>query len=286
MSLYANDYNKNLANNLNHLNYALARRGQLTNTKNELKGGSIMRSNDKQNMYIQDLQQIGNRTINNGNSPNYPFLNMSELQRLDKERTNPLYYQRLHNSTMKGGDIWGDIGKFFKPIGSAILDVGAPALGAVVGGPMGAVAAKAVREGVRGVSGVGIKRGRKAGGAKTAGVGVYSAGAKRLAPEVKQARLDAKMAKKAERDAKKQIKIDIKQAKKQAKMDAKQAKMDAKLAKPKRISKSKQLPSLEGGKRIASAGTKKRAEIVRRVMSDMGLKMIEASKYVKKNNLY
>lgn len=277
MSFYANDYNKQLANNLNQVNYALAKRGQLTNTKNDLKGGSAMRSNDKNNMYIQDLQQVGNKYISSGNSPNYPFLNMSELQRLDKEKSNPLYYQRLHNSTMKGGDIWGDIGKFFKPIGSAILDVGAPALGAMVGGPMGAVAAKAVREGVRGVSGVGLKRGRKAGGAKIAGVGVYSAGAvsagavsggrKRLSPEVKQARLDAKMAKKVEREAKKQAKIDAKQAKKDMKA-------------------SKKLPSLEGGKRKASAGTKKRSEIVKKVMKDMGLKMIDASKYVKKNNLY
>ena len=277
MSFYANDYNKQLANNLNQVNYALAKRGQLTNTKNDLKGGSVMRSNDNKNMYIQDLQQVGNKYIYSGNSPNYPFLNMSELQRLDKERTNPLYYQRLHNSTMKGGDIWGDIGKFFKPIGSAILDVGAPALGAMVGGPMGAVAAKAVREGVRGVSGVGLKRGRKAGGAKTAGVGVYSAGAvsggrKRLSPEVKQARLDAKMAKKAEREAKKQAKIDMK------------------ASKPKRMPKSKSLPSLEGGKRTnkrkASEGTKKRAEIVRRVMKEMNLPMIKASKYVKEKNLY
>ncbi len=271
MSLYANDYNKQLANNLNQVNYALAKRSNLTNTKNDLKGGSVMRSNDKKNMYIQDLQKVGNNLIVSGNGASYPFLNMSELQRLDKERTNPLYYQRLHNSTMKGGDIWGDIGKFFKPIGSAILDVGAPALGAMVGGPMGAVAAKAVREGVRGVSGVGLKRGRKAGGAKTAGVGVYSAGAvsgggKRLSPEIKQARLDAKLAKKAEREAKKQAKIDMK------------------ASKPKRMSKS--LPSLEGGKRKASAGTKKRAEIVKKVMKDMGLKMIDASKYVKNNNLY
>jgi len=273
MSLYANDYNKQLANSLNQVNYALAKRGQLTNTKNELKGGSSMRSADNKNMYIQDLQQVGNKLIVSGNGASYPFLNMSELQRLDKERTNPLYYQRLHNSTLKGGDIWGDIGKFFKPIGSAILDVGAPALGAFMGGPMGATAAKAVREGIRGVSGVGLKRGRK-GGAKTAGVGVYSAGAssvggrKRLSPEVKQARIDAKLAKKAEREAKKQAKI------------------DAKLAKPKRVPKSKSLPSLEGGKRKASAGTKKRAEIVKKVMKDMGLKMIDASKYVKSNNLY
>jgi hypothetical protein len=281
MSLYANDYNKQLANNLNQVNYALAKRGQLTNTKNELKGGSSMRSADNKNMYIQDLQQVGNKLIVSGNGAAYPFLNMSELQRLDRERTNPLYYQRLHNSTLKGGDIWGDIGNFFKPIGSAILDIGAPALGAFMGGPMGATAAKAVREGVRGVTGVGLKRGRKA-GAKTAGVGVYSAGAcsagaccggrKRLSPEVKQARIDAKLAKKAEREAKKQAKI------------------DAKLAKPKRVPKSlkgtKSLPSLEGGKRKASAGTKKRAEIVKKVMKDMGLKMIDASKYVKSNNLY
>jgi len=281
MSLYANDYNKQLANNLNQVNYALAKRSKLTNTKNDLKGGSVMRSTDNKNMYIQDLQKVGNNLIVSGNGASYPFLNMSELQRLDKERTNPLYYQRLHNSTLKGGDIWGDIGKFFKPIGSAILDIGAPALGAVVGGPMGAVAAKAVREGVRNVSGVGLKRGRKAGGAKTAGaktagVGVYSAGAvsggrKRLSPEVKQARLDAKLAKKTEREAKKQAK--------------KQAKIDAKLAKPKRIPKSlketKSLPSLEGGKR-----TNKRSEIVRRVMSEMNLPMIKASSYVKEKGLY
>lgn len=268
MSFYDNDYNKKLANNLEQINYSLAKRGRLTDVKNELKGGSVMRNTENKNMYIQDLQQVGNKFINSGNSPNYPFLNMSELQRLDKERTNPLYYQRLHNSTIKGGDIWGDIGKFFKPIGSAILDVGAPILGAYVGGPMGAVASKAVREGIRGVSGVGLKRGRKA-GAKTAGVGSYSVGgAKRLSPEVKQARLDAKLAKKAEREAKKQAKI------------------DAKLAKPKRVPKSKSLPSLEGGKRKTSVGTKKRAEIVRRVMSEMNLPMIKASSYVKEHGLY
>jgi hypothetical protein len=276
MSLYANDYNKQLANSLNQVNYALAKRRQLTNTKNELKGGSMMRSNDNKNMYIQDLQQVGNKLIVSGNGASYPFLNMSELQRLDKERTNPLYYQRLHNSTLKGGDFLQDLGNFFKPIGSAILDVGAPALGAFVGGPLGATMAKGVREGIRGVSGVGLKRGRKAGGAKTAGaktagVGVYSAGAccggrKKISPEVKQARLDAKLAKKAEREAKKQAKIDMK------------------ASKPKRMSKS--LPSLEGGKRKASAGTNKRAEIVKKVMKDMNLPMIKASSYVKQHGLY
>lgn len=273
MSLYANDYNKQLANSLNQVNYALAKRGQLTNTKNDLRGGSVLRSTDNKNMYIKDLQQVGNNLIHSGNGASYPFLNMSELQRLDKERTNPLYYQRLHNSTMKGGDIWGDIKNFFKPIGSAVLDIGAPALGAFVGGPMGATAAKAVREGIRNVSGVGLKRGRKAGGAKTAGVGVYSAGAvcggrKRLSPEVKQARLDAKLAKKTEREAKKQAKIDMK------------------VSKPKRIPKSKSLPSIEGGKRKASAGTKKRADIVKKVMKDMNLPMIKASSYVKQHGLY
>ena len=80
MSLYANDYNKNLANNLNQVNYALAKRSKLTNTKNELKGGSVMRSTDNKNMYIQDLQQVGNKNINSGNGATYPFLNMNEIE--------------------------------------------------------------------------------------------------------------------------------------------------------------------------------------------------------------
>jgi hypothetical protein len=44
----------------------------------------------------------------------------------------------------------------------------------------------------------------------------------------------------------------------------------------------------KGGKRVVSAsdGRRKRAEIVRRVMKEKGMKMIEASKYVKEKGLY
>jgi hypothetical protein len=41
-----------------------------------------------------------------------------------------------------------------------------------------------------------------------------------------------------------------------------------------------------GGKSGGADGRKKRAEIVKRIMKEKGLKMIEASKYVKENNLY
>ena len=41
------------------------------------------------------------------------------------------------------------------------------------------------------------------------------------------------------------------------------------------------MKKMEGGD-----GRKKRAEIVKRVMKEKGLKMIEASKYVKEHHLY
>jgi hypothetical protein len=39
-------------------------------------------------------------------------------------------------------------------------------------------------------------------------------------------------------------------------------------------------------KRMVGAGVKARADLVRKVMAEKGLKMIEASKYVKEHNLY
>ena len=63
--------------------------------------------------------------------------------------------------------------------------------------------------------------------------------------------------------------------------------MDKKLAKHAKAHP----PKVEGGKKRrapagASDGRKKRAEIVKKVMREQGLKMIEASKYVKAHNLY
>ena len=59
------------------------------------------------------------------------------------------------------------------------------------------------------------------------------------------------------------------------------------------VEETKDAPALEGGKikksktpKGKSDGRAKRAEIVKQVMKDKGLKMIEASKYVKAHNLY
>jgi hypothetical protein len=255
-----NDYNRELANNLSKINYSLSKRNNLTNTIGT-KGGAVskMRTTDNKNMYIQDLASVGDKYIMSGSSANYPMLNMSELQRLDKEKSNPLYYQKLTNSQLKGGINWQDVGNFFKPIGSAILDIAAPAAGAFTGGPMGALAAKAVREGIRGATGVGLKKGRagaKSAGAKTAGVGMYKSGGK-LSQEIKDQRAADKAAKKAEREQKK--------ADKKAERDAKKANKPT---------------------RKASSAVNEREKIVKNIMNEMGLSMIESSSYVKKNGLY
>ena len=65
------------------------------------------------------------------------------------------------------------------------------------------------------------------------------------------------------------------------------SKMDKKLAKYAKAG----LQAVDGGKKRrapagASDGRRKRAEIVKKVMAEKGLKMIEASKYVKAHNLY
>jgi len=52
--------------------------------------------------------------------------------------------------------------------------------------------------------------------------------------------------------------------------------------------KRKNFPVNRGGKRPvgASDGRRKRAEIVKKVMAEKGMKMIDASRYVKENKLY
>jgi len=262
MSLYDNDYNRRLANNLSQINYSLSKRDVLTDTIGK-KGGAVSkyRTNEEKNLYVQDLASMGNKYIKSGSSATYPMMNMAELHRLDREKSNPLYYQRLTNAQLKGGISLQDVANFFKPIGSAILDVGAPAVGAMLGGPMGAVAAKAVREGVRGVSGVGLKRGRKA-GAKTAGVGTYKKGGK-LSPEAKATKAEEKAA--------------AKEAKAAAKVAAKEAKAAAKVAG--KVNK----PT---GKRKVSGAVNERAKIVKSVMKEMNLPMVKASAYVKEKGLY
>jgi len=132
-----------------------------------LTGGSIRRQYEYMPpSFIQSKEAEGRQLILNGANvltpSNYNYGNSGNLPV-------PVYHKR-----MKGGDIWGDIGNFFKPVVSAVMDIGAPALGAVVGGPMGATLAKGAREGIRATTGWG-KGKRKMKGGKN-GVGVYSAG--------------------------------------------------------------------------------------------------------------
>lgn len=282
MALYENDYNRRLANNLSQINYSLSKKDNLTDVVG-MKGGAVsrMRSNDEKNMYVQDLASVGDKYIMSGSSANYPMLNMSELQRLDKERKNPLYYQKLTNSQLKGGISWNDVGNFFKPIGSAILDVAAPAAGMFMGGPAGAMGATAIRQGIKGATGVGLKKG-KMGGAKTAGVGTYKIAGK-LSQEQKDARIAIKQSKQEQKKAEKDARKAVKQAEKDARMAVKQAQKEAKIA----IKQSKQSQKQDNKpKRKASSSVNKRAEIVKQIMKDMNLKMVDASKYVKEKGLY
>lgn len=52
------------------------------------------------------------------------------------------------------------------------------------------------------------------------------------------------------------------------------------------VEKNVMVPVMGGGKCGGADGRKKRAEIVKKVMAEKGMKMIEASKYVKQHNLY
>lgn len=251
MSFYDNDYNRKLSDSLNQINYALSKKDNLTNVvSSRMYGGA------RQTDYIQDLQTYGNNNyVKTGTSASYPFLNRNELNQLDGSKVNYLPYQvKTGKGKMTGGFSWSDVGNFLKPIASTALDALVPVASAYTGMP---TAVSAVRGAIKGATGVGLKRGRK-GGAKTAGVGNYKGGRKpKMTPEEKMFKLEAiqqkKDSKKAEREAKKQ------------------AKLEAKSSKP---------------KRVASAGAKKRAEIVKKVMKDMNMKMIDASKYVKDKGLY
>jgi hypothetical protein len=171
MAFYYNDYNKKIAQSLNDMNYKYSKDDTLTNTLTPLRGGSRFRSHNINPAYIQTQTQVGNKFIKAGLKPEYPQLNSMELERFNKGGLNPY----RGGKCMRAGSIWDDIGNFLKPVGSAVLDIAAPAVGAFMGGPAGATLAKGAREGLRAVTGVGIRRTKK-GGAKTAGVGTYSAG--------------------------------------------------------------------------------------------------------------
>jgi hypothetical protein len=69
----------------------------------------------------------------------------------------------------------GDMGTFLKPVVSSIIDVAAPALGAYVGGPIGATLAKGAREGLRATTGWGKGKKKIAGSLNASDVAVGGA---------------------------------------------------------------------------------------------------------------
>ena len=238
MSFYSNDYNKKLIANLHSINMRLAKNDTLTNTRTPLQGGSYARSND----YIQDLQTQGQKYIKSGNSPSYPFLNSVELANHD--RSGSTSYSGK-GGKMKGGLSWGEIGNFLKPVASTVLDLGANAVGAYTGMP---TLTNAVRQGIKGATGVGLKkRGRKP--KAVAGVGVYSGGA-----------CSCETAEPTE-----PVIIAVKKGRKGG---------------------AKSAGAMTAGATSGGKKTNDRQAIVRKVMKEMKLSLPKASSYVAQNNLY
>jgi hypothetical protein len=137
----------------------------LTNTRTyNMTGGSIRRQYEYMpSGFIQSKEAEGRQLILNAGNVNTPSnYNYGGVANM------PIGSIKKR---MKGGDIWGDIGKFLKPVASAALDLAAPAAGMFMGGPAGATMAMGARQGLKAVTGYGKA---KRGGKKTAGVGVYA----------------------------------------------------------------------------------------------------------------
>lgn len=224
----------------------------LTNTKTlNLTGGSIRRQYEYiPQSFIQSREVEGRKLILSGTNVNYGGGSSTTLRIGGMSKK------------MKGGDILSDIGNFFKPIGSAALDILAPMAGAYVGGPMGATVAKGAREGLRAVTGVGLKKGRKA---KMTGVGVYSGGAMNASGGAMSAG---------------------------AMSGGCDGNMQCAPCAGKRGRKSKLavIPSKTVAAGAKTAGAKKskgnRMDMVKKIMKEKGLSLGAASKYIKDHNLY
>lgn len=238
MAFYDNDYNRKLASSLQSINYALSKQDELTPATNYLKGG--VRGRERE--YVKDLESFGKSTyIKHGTSPNYPFLNMTELDMTNRSTVNPLLYQRP--AGMKGGFSWSDVGNFLKPIASTALDALVPVASVYTGMP---TAVSAVRGAIKGATGVGLKkRGRKP--KVISGVGTYESSG--MNGSAKSGGCCGSGA---------------------GKLSAGAMSGGAK----KRGRKAKVEPSSN------------RKELIKSVMKDMGLKMTDASKYIKENGLY
>lgn len=230
----------------------------LDNTKtNNLTGGSLRRQYEYiPKSFIEPKEAEGRKLILNGSlvstPPNYNYGGIYNN-----------YGMVRYNNKLKGGDLWSDISKFFKPIGSAVLDVTAPALGAFVGGPTGAVLAKGAREGVRAVTGFGkAKKNKKS---KSVGVGVYSGGAINASDtNISGGAMTAG------------CNGDMSCAPCMAKKAGKKMKGSSKIT----------AGAKTAGAKTAGAKKETRLDIVKRIMKEKNMKLGQASKYVKDNNLY
>jgi len=144
----------------------------------------------------------------------------------------------------------GNMGKFFKPVISAGLDVLAPAAGMYLGGPVGATLAKGVREGVRAVTGYGKA---KKGGKKAVGVGVYGG-----SMNASDTTVGGSMSAGCNGD------MACLPCKKKMKGSAKTA----------------------GAKTAGAKTAGSRMDMVKKIMKEKNMKLGQASKYIKDNNLY
>lgn len=248
MSFYANQHFANISKNLMDKYMIDAVSNNLTNTKTlNLTGGSIRRQYEYiPRSFIESKEAEGRKQILNATNvitpSNYNFGGAANIG-------GGIVYR---NRRMKGGDIFQDIGNFFKPVAGAVLDLAAPALGTMLGGPSGAVLATGARQGLKNVIGFGKgKRGKK-------GVGVYNGGSMNASPETTGGSMSAGC---------------------NGNMACSPCMAKAK--------KSKAAGAKTAGAMVA-AGKKKgnRMDLVKKVMKEKGLNLGAASKYIKDNNLY
>lgn len=248
-----NDYHKRL-NCVLMSKYYQDTSNNLNNVVNpNMTGGSMRRQFDYMPpTFVLNREAEGKKPILSGTSPYTMDVQKRMMDQymknmgLDKINYN---YSRNINKNMRGGDIWGDIGNFFKPVASAVLDIGAPIAGTFIGGPAGATLAKGAREGLRAVTGVGLKKkGKKS---KMSGIGSYSAGVLKATDTAVGGAMSGGC---------------------DGNMSCVPCKMKGR------------------GKKSAgakSAGKKgSRMELVKKIMKEKGMKLGEASKYIKANNLY
>lgn len=137
-----------------------------------LTGGSIRRQYEyTPPSFIQSKEAEGRKLILNATNVITP----SNYNYGTRNMPPPMVNRAKGRKGMRGGDIWSDISNFFKPVVSSVMDIGAPAIGAFVGGPMGATLAKGAREGIRATTGWGKGRRKMAGSLNASDVAVGGA---------------------------------------------------------------------------------------------------------------